>query len=182
MGLDISAVSHLRFVKRMPSPDGLERLEEELSGRGKSLHEVYFLLYANGPHHKRQLEGMKPGLYEYTEGSEHHSFRAGSYSSYNWWRDQLARFAHGVPAEEVWAHPRRYKGKPFVELIDFTDCDGRIGTPVAAKLLADFQAHAGKADDFATSLGEEAEYWLEVYREFTEAFRLAAQDGALMFC
>jgi hypothetical protein len=181
MGLDVFAASHLRYVGPIPSVEEREQLEEELSAQGKDLHDVYFFLHKNDSAHKARLAGMKPGQYEYTEGSERHGFRAGSYSGYNWWRRQLCQFALGVDPEEVWHHPRRYRGKPFVELIDFTDCDGRIGTKVAAKLAQDFRDHRKLAADFASTLESES-YWFEVFEEFAEAFTLAAQDGALEFC
>jgi hypothetical protein len=181
MGLDIHAASHLRYVGPIPGEEERERLYEELEAQGKDPHEVYFFLYQNDTAHMSRLSGMKQGLYEYTEQSERHHFRAGSYSGYNWWRQQLCQFAHGVEPQEVWQHPRRYRGKPFVELIDFTDCDGRIGTKVAAKLAGDFRDHRKPAADFATTLGE-GNYWFEVYEEFAQAFDLAAQDGALEFC
>jgi hypothetical protein len=183
MGLDVHAASHLRYLGPMPSYEERDRLEQELDRQKKNLSDVYFFLSPNDAGHKARLGGMKPGLYEYTERSEQHGFRAGSYSGYNWWREQLSRFALNVAPEEVWHNPRRYRGKPFVELINFTDCDGRIGTKVAAKLAKDFRDHAGRTAEFAAQFGaEEREYWLEVYQEFTRAFELAAQDGALRFC
>jgi hypothetical protein len=183
MGLDVHAASHLRYVGPMPSYEERDRLEQELDKQKKLMDEVYFFLSANDRAHKARLDGMKPGLYQYTERSRQHGFRAGSYSGYNLWRRLLSRFAHGVEPEEVWEHPRRYRGKPFVELIDFTDCDGRIGTKVAARLAKDFRDHAGRIAEFGAKLNaEEREYWLEVYGEFTKAFELAGQDGALRFC
>jgi hypothetical protein len=187
MGLDITAASHLRFAKPIPRDKAFDRLEEELAKKKKFVNEVYFVLYANQACFRQRLVGMRPGLYEYTRSSRRHSFRAGSYSGYNWWRDQLCRFALGVPAADMWATPQRYRKQPFVELINFTDCDGRIGTQVSAKLSADFTSHASKARKFTPAddeMGEEgaAAYWLEVYQEFTTAFRLAAKNGALRFC
>jgi hypothetical protein len=181
MGLDIHAASHLRYVGPFPKDEERERLERELLAQNKYLDDVYFFLSANSPGHKARLAGMKVGYYEYTDRTEQHSFRAGSYSGYNWWRQQLCLFALGVAPEEVWRHPRRYRGKPFVELIDFTDCDGRIGTKVAAKLAQDFRDHEKPAADFASTLGEDSG-WLENYEDFALAFELAAQDGALAFC
>jgi hypothetical protein len=181
MGLDIHAASHLRYLGPIPKAEERDRLEQELVAQDKCLSDVYFFLSRNDPAHKAQLEGMKPGRYEYTDQTEQHSFRAGSYSGYNWWRRQLCQFAHGVEPEEVWSDRQRYRGKPFVELIDFTDCDGRIGTKVAAKLAQDFRVHKKPAADFATTLGPEND-WLEVYEEFARAFELASQDGALKFC
>jgi hypothetical protein len=187
MGLDIFAVSHLRYVRPMPRGKALERLEAEAEEQGKSLHEIYFFLSSNDSTHRARLGGMKVGLYARTKSSRSYGFRAGSYSGYNWWRNELSLFALDEEAEEVWVEPRRYRGKPFVELIDFTDCDGRIGTTVAAKLAADFTGYAKKAARHATTIVVEENpdagtYWLETYRDFATALRLAAKDGALTFC
>ena len=186
MGLDISAASHLKYVRPIPNGKAYDRLDEELQEKGKLLDEVYFMLAPNERVHRARLGGMKPGLYEYTSKTRRHDFRAGSYTWYNWWRDELSVFALNVEAEDVWMDPEDFAGRPFVELIDFTDCDGRIGTTVAAKLAADFTSHARKATRHSSGVTDPdnpdaGEEWLQIYRDFARAFRLAAKDGALMF-
>lgn len=185
MGLDISAASKLTFVRRVPSIEALDKLYTEFSERKEPF--PYFVIHANGRAHASRLRGTRAGLYTYAKGSRGHSFRAGSYSGYGWWRDQLAHFAHNVPAEEIWHNPRRYRGGAFVELIDFSDCEGHFGALVSAKLCADFVEHARKARPFSLALNTAEEpnvgaYWLEVYRDFARAFKLAADGGALKFC
>lgn len=181
MGLDIQAASHLRYVRPIPDCDEFDRLEEQANGQDKCLDEVYFLLYPNEEGQEDHLAGMEPGLYEYTAASEKHDFRAGPYSYYNTWREQLSRLALGIEPEAVWEEPERFAGRPFVELINFTDCDGRIGSGLAAKLAADFRAHAVKAEEFAATLDDEGSF-IGNYRDFARAFELAARDGALAFC
>jgi hypothetical protein len=181
MGLDIHAASHLRYVGPIPQGEEFDRLEEQVNRDGKSLDMVYFLLWPNDPQWERHLAGTEPGLYEYTALSEQHSFRAGPYSYYNLWREHLCQFALGVKPSAVWEDPDRFAGSPFVELIDFTDCDGRIGARLAAKLAADFRAHAAKAEEFAATLDDDQDF-ISNYREFTRAFELAAQQGTLKFC
>jgi hypothetical protein len=187
MGLDIEATSKLVFARRLPTDAALEQLHAEFDARGEDLHEIYFVIHPNGRGHAARLRGTRTGLYTRAKGSRSHSFRAGSYSGYNWWRDQLARFAHGVPAEEIWHNPRRYRGGAFVELIDFSDCEGHFGALVSAKLEGDFVEYARKARPFSLTLNTAEEpnsggYWLEVYRDFARAFKLAADGGALKFC
>jgi hypothetical protein len=187
MGLDISAASHLRYAGPMPRGKALDRLEAKLSADGQSLDETYYLLWPNVPAHRARLGGMKPGLYEFTPQSRRASFRVGSYGYYNWWRGELSRFALGVEADDVWMEPGDFRGRPFVELIDFTDCDGRIGTTVAAKLAADFTSHAARAKRHAAGIilpdtPDAGTDWLENFRAFARAFRLAANGGALKFC
>src|SRR3972149_5024711 len=73
------------------------------------------------------------GYYTYAEKL---SFRAGTYSSYNQWRDQLAQLAQGA----------------FLELINFSDCEGAIGSKTSTKLLKDFQDHEQKTRKSAKML------------------------------
>ena len=179
MGLDIHAASHLRHVGPIPKGDEFDRLEERVNAHDKCLDEVYFLLYPNDADWEEHLAGSEPGLYEYSAATEQHEFRAGPYSYYNTWREQLSRLALGVEPSVVWENPDQFAGRPFVELIHFTDCDGRIGARLAAKLATDFRAHATSAEEFAASLSES---FIGNYRDFMRAFELAAQQGALAFC
>ena len=69
-----------------------------------------------------------------------------TYVGYNAWIRELSLMALEVEPEEVWMHPRRFRGKPFVELIRFPDaCSGGIGTIRSAKLHVDFVAFASRA-------------------------------------
>ena len=191
MGLDIFAASHLKYARPIPKGKAFDRLERDLQDDGRSLDKAYFILWPNQAAHRARLGGMKPGLYEYTKRkSRRFEFRAGSYSYYNWWRDELSRFALGAGAEEVWRNPRTYRGRPFVELIDFTDCDGRLGTNVCAQLAAHFTIHAARARRYAATVThpeapgdpDVGAGWLANYRDFARACRLAARGGALRFC
>jgi hypothetical protein len=181
MGLDIRAASHLRYVGPVPDEDEWQRLNDEAEAAGRCVSEQYFFLGPNDDGWDDRLGDMTPGLYECTPATEQHEFRAGTYSGYSDWREQLCRSALGVSPETVWENPEQFTGQPFVELIHFTDCDGRIGTAVAAKLATDFYAHtAGFAADVAGQ--EYTGYYLSTYRDFTTAFGLAGQGGALEFC
>lgn len=127
-----------------------------------------------------RLEGMEPGPYA-DDGSESHGFRAGSYSGYNAFRDWLCRAVHGRSAESVWSERERTGSTPsgpFMELIDFTDCDGSIGPLVAAKLARDFADHEAAVLAQATGRNE---WFAETYRDFRRAFELAADTGVVIF-
>ncbi len=69
-----------------------------------------------------------------------------NYAAYDGWIRRLSLMALGVEPEQVWNHPRRYRGKPFVELINFPDTDGgAIGPVTSAKLYGDFVTFAPRA-------------------------------------
>lgn len=107
--------------------------------------------------------------------SEEHSFRAGSYSSYNRWREALCRFALGCEPEDVWESPDSFAGKPFMELIHFSDAEGCLGGTVAVKLAKDFREH------LAAARAAELDGFFPLYEAWQEAFELAAQDGVVIF-
>jgi hypothetical protein len=93
------------------------------------------------------------------------------YGSYNRWRDWLAKLAGWDNANDCW---NATEG-PFWELINFSDCEGTIGTDACQKLLKDFNDYAERAH--ANTTGFEYEHYDDVH----EGLKLAAQDGALKF-
>lgn len=111
-------------------------------------------------------------------------FRAGSYSGYNAWRNELAKLAGYRPTAHM-NHDKaeqRYdltvwllKKGPFWELIDFSDSDGVIGPQSCKRIYADFvqfkDAAARHPDqEFRTS-----------YDNWFKAFAKCANNGALIF-
>lgn len=173
MGLDITACSHLEFIEGTTDIDSLtdEQLEDDAE-----------LVYDSG---FNRLDGHPQGLYRRAGASESTSFRAGSYGTYNGWRSDLSRMALGVRPEEVWADPEAFTGKPFVELISFSDCEGAIGPETSAKLAKDFADHEERAKEWAeeryADWHDEFDWWFSKYKHFKRAFELAAQDGFVIF-
>jgi len=100
----------------------------------------------------RRRDGVKPGCYIAGQGGRTFSLDF-NYSAYSGWMRRLSLMALGLEPEEVWHHPRRFRGKPFVELIGFPDTDGgAIGPITSAKLHGDFVAFGPEAKRyFATS-------------------------------
>jgi hypothetical protein len=129
-----------------------------------------------------QFVGLKANaIYRFTEQYE---FRAGSYSGYNWWRNELAKLAGYVPKIETHLGKTeerfdvsawKSKGGPFWELINFSDTEGVIGPVAAAKLYRDFLAFKGVAMRHADPTFRES------YQEWEKAFALASKHGAIVF-
>lgn len=152
MGLDITAYRQLKPV--------------ECGDEGGCL-EDHAHVYGNGDNFPGRDEGVTPGCYMFVG---EHAFRAGAYSGYNRWREQLAELA-GYTPEEAWSDAA--KGKPFYELVNFSDFEGTIGPVVAMRLAADFAAFQEKAD------AHEDEYFREKYAEWRKAFEMASDNGAV---
>lgn len=113
---------------------------------------------------------------------EKNSFEAGSYSGYNEWRERLARLGgyqrgwHDYKKDYsysagAWAET----GGPFWELINFSDCEGSIGSVVSAKLYKDFVQYREEALKI-TDHG-----FIRLYDKSQEAFRVASNNGVVTF-
>ena len=180
MGLDISYASKINFEKRR-EPD----FEE--------MHQNSVFLYPNDSL-LDQSEGIKNG--EYISEGIQGSFRAGSYSGYSNWRRTLSKMI-GWEIENLWLHVGTLVQRnenlndvlnesdelkvdiPFVELLNFSDCEGFIGPKTSAKLHADFLEWDEKAKVSDPFKGG---YFYETYKEWTEAFKVASDGGCVIFC
>lgn len=154
MGLDLSAYSNLQLVECSEQPC-----------------DDHVHVYPNSDFPGR-ADRLVKGCYTY--GKRFH-FRGGSYSGFNEWREWLSDIALGVSPREVWDDPERFVGKPFVELINFSDCEGVIGPETSAKLAKDFAEHAQEAARRDTG------YEYLKYRDWWKAFELAAGNGGVIF-
>jgi hypothetical protein len=131
----------------------------------------------------KRTEGIKDG--QYTCVGDGKDFHAGSYSSYNFFRKHLSLCIYGIEPEAVWENIDHYSGKSFFELIYFSDCEGFIGPLVSKKLHNDFVNNRNHItryclDNFIDN-DHSINYILEMYDEFTEAFRVSSNNGVLIF-
>lgn len=161
MGLDISAFSFIKF----------EREYDE------SYDYTKWTSLRPNPHFPEQTDGLVEGNYSF---QNRFNFRAGSYSGYNYFRDQLCQSAHGITANEFFEKADEYKGKPFAELINFSDCEGFIGSITSAKLLKDFVEHESAFKDYVGSRGLDT-YEIESYNNWRRGFEMASFAGAVTF-
>jgi hypothetical protein len=164
MGLDIRAASKIELIHDAPA-------DQEAFHVGR-----------NDDEFADRADGLTPGLYRCQAEL---SFRAGSYSGYNAWRESLAELA-GYPKR---MHRSDYKPPeelhaagaweategPFWELINFSDCEGTIGPKTSAKLAKDFADHQAKAD------AHPDEWFRDRYAMWRRAFEMASDDGAVGF-
>jgi len=135
-------------------------------------------LYSS-PDFPKQADGMKSGAYT-VNGGEYDRVSM-SYSTYNRWREALAKLAGYLPVRSRYTpEPSHAAGAwatdhgPFWELINFSDCEGLIGAATAKKLADDF----AKYDDAAIKLDGDFYY---KYTEFASCFKLASNGGAVKF-
>jgi hypothetical protein len=132
-----------------------------------------------------RIAGLEVGLYQATNESNEHDFHAGSYSTYNWFRRNLSTAIFGVAPEKIWENNDAYEGRPFFELIEFSDCDGLIGPEVSKKLHEDFETHRSSMIKFCLENfiddDHSYDYTMDLYNNFSTAFKIASNGGLVLF-
>ncbi|MEM9388327.1 MAG: hypothetical protein AAGA68_24965 [Pseudomonadota bacterium] len=108
----------------------------------------------------------------YMPGQKGH-FDAGSYGSYNRWREQLCGMVTTKAINRVWLDPD--PELPFISLICFTDCDGVVGPKACATLARQFAEHEHKLSAI------DDERFCATYRQFKKAFEVGAESGYVLF-
>lgn len=173
MGLDITAYSGLEKLNAK-----LNENEEAIdAATGATIEGKWCSLRPNSDFLPR-ADGID-GIYRFKARFD---FRAGVYSGYSAFRESLAKLAgypkavttyRGITETRHDEGAFAASGGPFWELIYFSDCEGVIGPTTSAKLARDFSEHQAKA-------GAD-EWFFERYRNWKEAFELAAKGGAVRF-
>jgi hypothetical protein len=154
MGLDIDYCSLAGYVGPDDSDD--DQPDDERT------------IYIN-PDFPDRADGLQAGVYR---SDKWDGFRAGSYSGYNLWRERLCLMAQGSAIST--------EGKPFHELIWFSDCEGTIGPITARKLAGDFIIFRDVARQYAEAIPQ-GDCWLERYEKWATAFAAAARGGVVRF-
>lgn len=116
----------------------------------------------NHPDFAARGDGIEPGWYKCSKLFPSTGSIRWSYSGYGRWREELARFAHpdldiseylasdGNDYDNGYAKTHPYSTAiwncklttgAFVELINFSDCEGFLGPQTCAKLYNDFKTY-----------------------------------------
>lgn len=173
MGLDITAYTKVKLIETL---EDIEEWETKywMADNDTQTDYIYSGYFKDGNYHKEWAEGLEPGgVYKYEDC---HSFRAGSYSGYNRWREWLSMLGLGVMPETVWKNAKLYENKPFYRLINFSDCEGIISSKFSKELAKHFADHQSIVD-----ASDSDEYYKEKYTDWRKAFELAADNGYVSF-
>lgn len=175
MGLNITAYSKVTLVRAI----GVKQFDDDKGARGLAERDSHTFLYQDGE--RPQSDGMTDGVYS-TYG-KCFKFDAGSYGGYGAWRNELAETMLGKSAKDVWAmcamsvtamKSAAEKPLPFLELINFSDCEGFIGPETCAKLSADFANNQKKANGGSKQ-------FRKTYAQWRKAFAIASGGGVVKF-
>jgi len=156
MGLDIS---YYKEVKKIPR---LEDVEEHYDNGDVVIDEQDF---------KLQLGSLKEN--DVYSSNKTGKFCPGSYGGYNSWRRGLFNLVNKDITIEVYWKETSYlideefngknETKPFMELINFSDCEGNIGPEICKKLYIDFDEYKDLARERMDS------YSYQIYEKFMTA-------------
>ena len=166
MGLDITAYKRM---KKVGTAESWDEYEDKFDWSTT----FYFSGQPNKCYTEKAHGVDENSVYEYEDCF---GFYAGSYSGYNQWRNWLSETFIGISAHDVWNNAEKYEESPFYHLVNFSDCEGTIGTEVSANLSIDFAAHQDEVDAL------DCEEWLkEKYTSWRKAFEMAADGGCINF-
>jgi hypothetical protein len=175
MGLDVSAYSRMKKLDCLFNADGepVDQVTREEIGKFVQVNHQ-----PNFPGRADEFEDR--ACYSYDDSDD---LRAGSYSGYNQWRNDLAKLA-GYPLGQYEQYGKNWDSYcvtcwnggtgPFSELINFSDCEGVIGSAVARKLAADFAEFQSAAD----AIGG---FFADKYAGWRKLFDLASDGGCVRF-
>lgn len=137
MGIDIEALSQVRRVGSKHSEETCDNDEHIIVGPNRKL-----------------LDGLKSGCY-LCDGKRFDFYV--NYGGFETWQNAVSLIVLGVPISDVLTNPRRFKGQPFVELIDFPDGnDVGIGPKTSGKLHEDFAKHSARVKKGFQQIAAEA--------------------------
>lgn len=175
MGLDITAYSNVKRLHAHVNEDG----EAIYDASGQEVAEYWFHVWKNPEFPGRADDLIDGAVYTYEDCTGHGI----GYGGYYWWRNELAALSGYPIAEHSVSFGREAnhfggalnaESGPFYELINFSDCEGFIGTEVATKLLSDFKEFYDRAEEIGGKFFEQFKYW-------KSAMEMASKNGCISF-
>jgi len=155
MGVTITGYSNIKITKNII---GDEKVHIESGGFEQS----------NMPH----IEECD--YFDYEEGSNPYQ---SSYTYYGIFRDSLCKLSNNISQEKLWE--MKDKSLKFYYLINFSDCEGYIGTSYCKIIYDEFTKYE---DEIISKLDAiNPLYYKNTYLELKEIFRLGSNDGIVVF-
>lgn len=174
MGLDIIAYKKLR------RDDKASNLPINTKNVLWTEHRNYLYMGSNLAYIEKAFPNMaKPfsyndDVYKYDECE---MYAIGSYSTYGWFRRSLNDYMQTLTVEFPLS-------RVFKLLINYSDCEGIIGTYACKILFESFSVFRNGFDVWALSSMQPTDYQyaMETYNKFKDAFEFASDGGAVEFC
>jgi len=163
MGLNVSGISNI------------EQTEEE---------GLFYLEISSEKTKYTNIHNYDEGWYDKTNESKDHVFRAGTYGGYSQFRNLVSLSIHGCSSEYIWDNEEEYISTPFIEIINFTDCEGYLGASVAEKLYSDFRVYASRFAKYVYANIEDVDDrndMIIIYDNWIKALKVAKDNGIIIF-
>jgi hypothetical protein len=97
-----------------------------------------------------------------------------SYSTYGDHRKKLCKAVTGLDAVQVWDNP--HHDLPFIEMINFSDCEGGFDNEVCKELKKDFTEWKSKIEkEFKDDI-----FFLDFYKRFLTLFETASDNNGIV--
>jgi len=180
MGLNITAKS--KIVTKTESPEAYE-FNMLLDTKVETLY-----INPDFPNHMNEYSSDSPdNIIEYvsSEDSKEYNFEAGSYSSFNEFRNLVCLAVNGVNAESVWKNKSKYENKPLYKFIDFSDCEGSMDSSTSKQIFEEFKANKDTFINHISSddnVGDmDTEHHVDMYDNWIHALEIASDEGVLIF-
>jgi hypothetical protein len=184
MGLDIMAISNLEKKHKLSEEQKALPWEFQTAKKATRIT-IDATPYGSEHGGFNKCEDMEGGKYAETDETTEHHFRAGSYSGYNTFRKLLSKGVAEVDVDTLWGNEDQYKDSPMFEMINFSDCEGILGTGVCQKLYQQFVDNRVKFENYLkVEFGQDVntvKWEMETYDNFSEAFRLGSQKGIVVY-
>lgn len=169
MGLDILAYSGLRKDKELTYRLNKEKSHLDYEGDELIMYPQLSYIEEAFPNRANPLE-YNGDAYDYEDCE---SFCIGSYSTYGQFRLTLESFASKVGTTV------------FDSLIDFSDCEGVIGSALCEELYNAFVFYEDEYEKYIdASFNDEMfnSILMRIYHNFEQSFEIGKDGGAVRFC
>lgn len=165
MSLDVTIYLNPKFIKSVTQDEF-----EELEGPGCMIFHVHDVI--TQPFYTQNAGDLIPdSMYSYKDS---HHLNTG-YGQHYAFRALLIETFYGgrVRVDDVFTYPESFADKPFIELVNFSDCDGYIAGDVIGELAKDFEVGVGKVSGWPKD-------FLSAYQMWREAFSVASKNNGVM--
>lgn len=171
MGLDITAYSNIKKDEENGEVLGLYSTGF-IQSNLKEFETNYEILDEDG-------EVIEPLL----TCDDGYGFRAGSYGGYGEFRRILCTAINEIDLSEMWENDNKIsiQNLPFFWLLNFSDCEGYIGTDYCKILYKDFVNNEDKFREAMKEFEDYGQYYIDTYLDFKNALEVASNNGVLSF-
>lgn len=151
------------------------RMEEVRLYEDGTPEETRVTSFYSNPEFPAHISGLDSTIFYRCNGKKM-KFGAATYDEYCEFKNHLAKITGFASAEELW----KTSGPIFfMELINFSNCEGTIGPIISRKLYHDFKDNYDRAEEYFVKLEDGKKFWIH-YQNWCKALSVARNNGAIL--